>query len=109
MPFDTTVDTTQGATRRNRRQPPAKKSAYVCRFCNIQQRLETDDIGLWLRRSRVRAPSVTLLNFLQIPEKGEASGLVAGGFGSSRAAVDQPNASSSAVAATLLIPGITCE
>jgi hypothetical protein len=69
MPFDTTVDTTQGATRSNRRQPPAKKSAYVCRFCNIQQRLETDDIGLWLRRSRVRAPSVTLLKFLQMVGK----------------------------------------
>jgi hypothetical protein len=61
------------------------------------------------RRSRVRAPSVTLLNFLQIPEKGEAPGLIAGGCGSSRAAVDQPNASSNAVAATSLIPGITCE
>jgi hypothetical protein len=80
MPFDTTVDTTQGATRRNRRQPPAKKSAYVCRFCNIQQRLETDDIGLWLRRSRVRAPSVTLLKFLQMVGKSKKTELAGSRF-----------------------------
>ena len=60
MPFDTTSDTTQNATRRNVWQPPAKKSAYLSRFCNLQQRQETHVGGLWLRRSRVRVPSVTL-------------------------------------------------
>jgi len=59
-PFDTTADTTQGATRSDGEQPPANKSAYLNGFCNVGQRPETDDIGLWLRRSRVRAPSVTL-------------------------------------------------
>jgi hypothetical protein len=54
-PIDTTADTTQSATPRNSRQPSAKKSAYLSRFCNIRQRLETGDIGLWLRRSRGRA------------------------------------------------------
>jgi len=58
--IDTTSDTTQRAMRRNSGQPPAKKTAYLSRFCNVRQRSETDDIGLWLRRSRVRAPSVTL-------------------------------------------------
>jgi hypothetical protein len=52
-PPDTTPDTTQSATRRNCRQPPAQKSAYLSRFCNIRQHPETYDIGLWLRRSRV--------------------------------------------------------
>ena len=52
MPFDTTFDTTQGATRRNSERPPAKKSAYISRFCNILQRPETHVGGLWLRRSR---------------------------------------------------------
>ena len=51
--FDTTADTTGGATRSNGGQPSAKKSAYLSRFCNLRQRPETDDIGLWLRRSRV--------------------------------------------------------
>jgi hypothetical protein len=38
------------------------RQAYLSRFRNIQQRPETGVIGLWLkRRSRVRAPSVTLL------------------------------------------------
>jgi len=60
MPFDTTADTTQDATRSNCAQPRAKKSAYLSRFCNLLQPLATDDSGLWLRRSRVRAPSVTL-------------------------------------------------
>jgi hypothetical protein len=62
MPFDTTPDTTQGATRSNGVPPPAKKSAYLSGFCNVGQRPETDDIGLWLRRARVRVPSVTLSN-----------------------------------------------
>ena len=61
MPFDTTSDTTQSATGRNVRQPPAKKSAYLSRFCSVGQHSETGVGGLWLRRSRVRAPSVTLL------------------------------------------------
>jgi hypothetical protein len=60
MPFDTTSDTTQGATRRNSGQPRAKESAQISLFCNVQQRLETGDSGLWLRKSRVRVPSVTL-------------------------------------------------
>ena len=55
MPFDTTFDTTQSAIRRNSEQPSARKSAYLKRFCNVWQRLETGDSGLWLRRSRVRA------------------------------------------------------
>jgi hypothetical protein len=46
MPFDTTVDTTHGATRSNGGQLPAKKSAYLSGFCNVGQRPETDDIGL---------------------------------------------------------------
>jgi hypothetical protein len=50
MPFDTTFDTTQSATRRNVGQPSAKKSAYLSRFCNTRQRLETGVSGLWLRR-----------------------------------------------------------
>jgi hypothetical protein len=58
---DTTSDTTQSATPRNSERPPAKKSVYLSRFCNIWQRPETGVIGLWLRRSRVRVPSVTLL------------------------------------------------
>jgi hypothetical protein len=29
MPFDTTADTTQGAIRRNSRQPSARKTAYL--------------------------------------------------------------------------------
>jgi hypothetical protein len=67
---DTTFDTTQSATRRNGWQPPAKKSAYLSCLCNIRQRLETDDIGLWLRRSGVRAigPAVRLwLSLVLIP------------------------------------------
>src|SRR5918997_7113586 len=32
-------------------------------FCNLRQRLETDIGGLWLRRVRVRVPSVTPLFF----------------------------------------------
>ena len=58
-PFDTTVDTTQHATRGNDVQPRATQSACLSRFCNIWQRLETHVGGLWLRRARVRAPSVT--------------------------------------------------
>jgi hypothetical protein len=60
IPFDTTPDTTQSAPPRNSRQPRAKKSAYLSRFCNSGQPLETDVGGLWLRRSRVRVQSVTL-------------------------------------------------
>jgi hypothetical protein len=48
MPFDTTSDTTQRATRRNVEQPSARKSAYLCWFCNVRQRLETVVGGLWL-------------------------------------------------------------
>src|SRR5215211_4027066 len=59
MPFDTTFDTTQSATCRNGRQPPARKSAYLSLFCNIWQRPETGVRGLSLPRSRVRVPSVT--------------------------------------------------
>jgi hypothetical protein len=60
MPFDTIPDTTQSATRRNGEQPPARESAYLSVFCNIGQPLEAGFGGLWLRRSRVRVPSVTL-------------------------------------------------
>jgi len=42
MPFDTTADTTQSATRRNSEQPPAKKSAYISLFCNPWQRMSSD-------------------------------------------------------------------
>ena len=48
MVVDTIADTTQSATRRNGGQPSAKKSAYLSRFCNIRQRLETGIGGLWL-------------------------------------------------------------
>jgi hypothetical protein len=58
--IDTTVDTTQGATRSDGEQPRAIKSAYLSRFCNPQQPMATDVIGLWLRRPRFRDPSVTL-------------------------------------------------
>ena len=58
--FDTTSDTTQRATRRNGGQLSARESAYLSGFCNIRQHPETPFEGLWLRRSRVRAPSVTL-------------------------------------------------
>ena len=60
MLFDTTVDTTQGATRSDGEQPPANKSAYLNGFCNSRQRPETDVVGLWLRRARVRGASVIL-------------------------------------------------
>jgi hypothetical protein len=46
--IDTTSDTTQGATPRNSGQPPEKKTASICRFCNIQQPLEARVSGLWL-------------------------------------------------------------
>ena len=62
--FDTTSDTTQSATPRNVGQPLAKKSANLSQFCNIRQRLETGVGGLWLRRARVRVPSVTLAGCL---------------------------------------------
>jgi hypothetical protein len=55
MPFDTTQD----ATRRNSRQPSARKTAEISRFCNVRQHLEAGIGGLWLRRVRVRSPSVT--------------------------------------------------
>jgi hypothetical protein len=48
MLFDTISDTTQSATRRNGRLPPARKSAYLSRFCNVRHLLETDGGGLWL-------------------------------------------------------------
>jgi hypothetical protein len=47
----------------------------------LAQLLET--FALWLRRARVRAPSVTLPYFLQMPIK-EAPGYQTGGFDSSR-------------------------
>jgi hypothetical protein len=83
MPFDTTIDTTEGAPRSNRGQPPAKKTAYLSQFCNVRQHSETDVSGLWLRRSRVRAPSVTL----SFARKTQASTAPTQGGGSSRAAV----------------------
>ena len=48
MPFDTTIDTTEGAPRSNGGQPPAKKTAYLSQFCNVRQHSETDVGGLWL-------------------------------------------------------------
>ena len=48
MPFDTTSDTTQRETRRKGEQLRAKKLAYLSRFCNIEQHLETGVCGLWL-------------------------------------------------------------
>jgi hypothetical protein len=65
---DTTSDTTEDATPRNGGQPPAKKSDCLSRFCNTRQHPETGVGGLWLRRARVRVPSVTLL--LQIKTSG---------------------------------------
>jgi len=59
---DTTCDTTQRATPRNSGQPRAREPAYLSRFCNLRQPLETGVGGLWLRRARVRVPSVTLLD-----------------------------------------------
>ncbi len=56
---DTTSDTTESATTCNSGQLPAKKSSYLSGFCNIQQPPDTDVGGLWLRRARVRVPSVT--------------------------------------------------
>jgi hypothetical protein len=53
LPIDTTSDTTEDATYRNVEQPPARKSAYLSRFCNMQQPLEAGVGGMWLRRSRV--------------------------------------------------------
>src|SRR5215207_6845593 len=47
------IDTTERETCSNCEQPPARNSAYLSRFCNIRQRLETGVSGLWLRRSRV--------------------------------------------------------
>ena len=38
--------------------PLASGLAYLSRFCNLRQRPETDIVGSWLRRRRVRAPSV---------------------------------------------------
>jgi hypothetical protein len=52
-------DTTQSEIYRNLWQPPARKTAYLSRLCNVGQRLETGFGGLWLRRARVRVPSVT--------------------------------------------------
>jgi hypothetical protein len=63
MPFDTTFDTTQSATRRNSGKLSARKTAYVSLVCNIQQHVETGVGGLWLRRSRVRSPSLTLIGY----------------------------------------------
>ena len=34
----------------------------ISRLCNVRQHSETDVSGLWLRRARVRVPSVTLLD-----------------------------------------------
>jgi hypothetical protein len=62
VPFDSTAGTTQDATRSNRAQPSARESAYLSGFCNLGQRVATDVVGLWLQRSRVRAPSVILLH-----------------------------------------------
>jgi len=44
--FDTTSDTTRRATRRNVRLPRATKTAYLSRYCNALQRLETNVSGL---------------------------------------------------------------
>src|SRR5918994_3346039 len=82
--FDTTSDTTQNATRRNGEQPLARKSAYLSRFCNIEQRLETGVGGLWLRRAQVRVPSVTL----SFAGKTQLSMALAESCGSGRAAVE---------------------
>src|SRR5215207_2451369 len=60
--LDTTSDTTQCATLRNSGQTPAMKSAYLSRFCNSGQHLETGFGGLWLRRSQARPLMVSLLN-----------------------------------------------
>jgi hypothetical protein len=59
--FDTTADTTQRATRRNGGQSRATLSAYLSRFCNAQQPVATDVVGLWLRRARVEVSSTTLV------------------------------------------------
>ena len=66
MMDDTTADTTQSATRRNSRQPPARKRVYLSRFCNIRKHIETGIGGLWLRRSRVRAIGPTVRLYLSL-------------------------------------------
>jgi hypothetical protein len=81
--FDTTADTTEDATCRNGGQPQARKSAYLSRLCNRRQILDTRFGGLWLRRLRVRAPSVTLpysAKLSRIREQQKAHGFVAGGL-----------------------------
>jgi hypothetical protein len=45
---DTTFDTTLPTTSRNTRQSQVKKTAYLRRLCNNQQRPETEVIGLGL-------------------------------------------------------------
>jgi hypothetical protein len=82
--IDTTADITQGAIRRNSGQPRAKKSAYLSRFCNTRQHLETGIGGLWLRRARVRIPSATL----SFAGKTQLSMALAECGGSGRAAVE---------------------
>jgi hypothetical protein len=77
-------DTTERAIRRNSEQPRAKKSAYLSRFCNLPQHSETGDSGLWLRRARVRVPSVTL----SFAGKTQLSMALAESCGSGRAAVE---------------------
>ena len=44
----------------NTGQTREEKMAYLYEMCNLEQRPETHCLGLWSRRSRVRAPSVTL-------------------------------------------------
>jgi hypothetical protein len=62
MSADTTADTIQHATRSNGGQAPARRRALISRLCNVRQHSETDVSGLWLRRARVRVPSVTFLD-----------------------------------------------
>ena len=59
--LDTTADTTQSATRSNGAQLLARGLAQISWICNMGQLVATYVGGLWLRRSQVRAPSVTLL------------------------------------------------
>src|SRR5215210_2706730 len=56
----------------------------MSRFCNIRQHSETGVGGLWLRRARVRAPSLTLawcfVGQLNAAVCGDRKGRLPGGF-----------------------------
>jgi hypothetical protein len=53
------IDTTEDAIRSHRMQRRKQKSPWISGKCNLRQRPATGVVMLWLRRSLVRAPSVT--------------------------------------------------